>query len=352
MAAARLISLALVALTLGLRPADAGDAPKAGPSYPHRSLVKREIGSGPRSYTLFEPAEPTPKKAPVVVFIHGWLAMNPGVYGAWVDHLVRSGNIVIYPRYMDEWETPVEQFLPNTLAAMVDAFDVLDTSSVHVKPDRTKVALIGHSTGGVLAVQVAASAKSRRLPEPVAVVAVTPGELLPTKGPDLAAIGPKTLLVVVAAEHDLLVGDGPARRIYREAASVMSSRKKFVLYRTDLRGRPYFWADHLAPTAALASLDNGDGPFRLFQMGQGATNALDREGFWKVADITLAAGFAGRTLDEATDRGASFRRLGYWSDGRPVLAPIVVDDLGSVRRLVPSNGFRLVPWPAVDVAPP
>ena len=347
MASARILTIALLLVAISV----AADAPPAGPSYPHRSLVTQQIGTGPRSYLLFEPAEPTPAIAPVVVFLHGWLAMNPGVYGAWIDHLVRSGNIVIYPRYMDEWETPVDQFLPNALDGIVDAFDVLSASPFHVKPDRTKFALIGHSTGGVLSVQVAAAISSRRLPEPTSIVAVTPGELLPTKGPDLALISPKTLLVVIAAEHDLLVGDGPARRIYREATSVPASRKKFVLYRTDVRGRPRFWADHLAPTAALAALDNGDGPFRAFQMGQGATNALDREGFWKVADISLAAGFAGRTLDEATDRGATFRRLGYWSDGRPVLAPIVVDDPGTVPRLVPTNGFRLIPWPTIDVAP-
>jgi len=37
-----------------------------------------------------------------------------------------------------------------------------------------------------------------------------------------------------------------------------------------------------------------------------------------MADITLEAGFQGRTLDEASDHGALFRHLGYWSDGREV----------------------------------
>jgi acetyl esterase/lipase len=272
--------------------------------------------------------------------------MNPGVYGAWIEHLVRSGHIVIYPRFM-EVETPVPEYLPNTAAAIVDAFGVLETSPAHVKPDRSRFAVIGHSTGGVLSVQVAALAKSLGLPEPRAVVAVTPGEVLRTRGPNLADVPAETLLVVVAAEHDVVTGDGDAKRIYREASAVPPSRKKYVLYRTDLRGRPWIWADHLAPTASHADFDTGDGPFRQIQMNGGTVNAIDREGFWKVADVALAAGFAGKSLDEAL-AGVSFR-LGYWSDGRPVLPPIITNDPSTLPRVVPSHGLRLVPFPAIEI---
>ena len=51
--------------------------------------------------------------------------MNPGVYGAWIEHLVRSGQIVIYPRYMDV-DTPVPDYLPNAVAGIVDALGVLE----------------------------------------------------------------------------------------------------------------------------------------------------------------------------------------------------------------------------------
>jgi dienelactone hydrolase len=343
MAAVRPSLLLLAALAIAPI-ARAGEAP-AAPAYPHKSVTKREIGAGPQSYFLFEPAEPTPKRAPVVVFHHGWLAMNPGVYGAWIEHLVREGHIVIYPRFM-EVETPVTEYLSNSATAVVDAFGVLETSPAHVKPDRSRFALIGHSTGGMLSVQMAAQAKSLALPEPKAVVAVTPGEVLRTKGPNLADVPHETLLVVVAAEHDVVTGDGDARRIYRDATSLPPSRKKFVLYRTDLRGRPRLWADHLAPTASHADFDTGDGPFRLIQMSGGSVNAIDREGFWKVADVTLSAGFAGKTLDEALT-GVSFR-LGYWSDGRPVQPPIITNDPTTLPRVVPAHGLRLIPFSAIE----
>ena len=107
----------------GTRAVNGADDPKDGPSAPGRSqtepepphhAVKRfEIGQGPRSYFIFEPDKPKPEgKAPVVVFLHGWFAVNPGFYGAWIDHLVRDGRIVIFPRYQNDVGTLPQDFLP------------------------------------------------------------------------------------------------------------------------------------------------------------------------------------------------------------------------------------------------
>ena len=75
---------------------------QAGPIYQHRVVMRYELGEGPRSYWLFEPAEPKPERVPVVVFFHGWFAVNPAFYGAWIDHLVRSGRTVVFPRYQND----------------------------------------------------------------------------------------------------------------------------------------------------------------------------------------------------------------------------------------------------------
>ena len=90
-----------------------------------------------------------------------------------------SGRIVIAPRYQRDWSTPPANFLPNGLVAVRDALDVLATSPAHVRPDRSKFALIGHSAGGNLAAQMAAVAAEADLPEPRAVIAIFPGEVLP-----------------------------------------------------------------------------------------------------------------------------------------------------------------------------
>jgi acetyl esterase/lipase len=343
-AVAALAALLTTALPAWADPPEPPSQGRADPSYPHKSVTRAEFGWGARSYWLFEPADPKPERAPVVVFNHGWLAVNPGAYGAWIDHLVRSGLVVIYPRYQTDPLTPPTDFLPNALAAVTDALDVLETGAGHVRPDRDRFALIGHSAGGNLAAQMAAVAAQEHLPRPRAVIALMPGEVQPIREPNLAAIPPDTLLVVAAAEDDRVVGDVRARQIFTQASAVPSWNKKFVLYRTDLHGTPRLIAHHLAPTAAYPRFDTGDGLLRGFQMNLAEVNALDRAGFWRLADTTLRGAFGGRTLDEATDHGALFRHLGYWSDGRAVTGPVVGDDLAQIPRVIPTNGLRLIQW--------
>ena len=52
-----------------LRPATSAE-PEAA-KYPHKSVKRAEFGIGARSYWIFEPAEPSPSKASVVVLNHG-----------------------------------------------------------------------------------------------------------------------------------------------------------------------------------------------------------------------------------------------------------------------------------------
>jgi acetyl esterase/lipase len=338
-------------------PAEAGALPSPRPRtepapYPHKSVWRRHYGTGARSYWLFEPAEPKPEKAPVVVFHHGWMATNPGIYGAWIEHLARSGKVVIAPRYQADWSTPPAEFLANAIDAVRDALDVLETAPGHVRPDRTRFALVGHSAGGNLSVLMAAVAAENRLPVAKAVVAVMPGEVQFLPGPSLAKLAPSTLLAVVAAEHDWVVGDGRARQIFAEATSIPADRKCFVLYRTDRHGSPPVVADHIAATAALVEYDTGEGPLRTFQMAKAQTNALDKLGLWRLADLTIAAGFAGLSLDAATCRGELVRDLGTWSDGRPILQPVVGGDLGAIPRVVLPNGLRVVNRTAFLPPPP
>ena len=332
--------------------ADAAKAKVAKPKpYPHKSFRKSEHGRGGQAYWLYEPTEPTPEKAPVVVFFHGWLAMNPGVYGAWIDHLVRSGRIVIAPRYQKDWATPPEQFLPNSLAAVHDALDVLTTAEGRVRPDLSRFALLGHSAGGNLAAQVAAVAAAEHLPEPKAVVSVTPGEVREGEGPPLDRIPKDTLLVVIATEHDWIVGDRRARQIFLQGNGIPASRKRFVLYRTDRHGWPPLVADHVTPTASLAELDTGEGPFHAFQISKAQTDAFDRLGLWRLADLTLEAADQGHTLDEATRQNDLIRNLGHWPDGRPIMQPVVADDLDAIPRVLFPNGLRVLNRPAVAASP-
>lgn len=337
----------LCAFLVGLVPAWAlAGTPEipAPPEGPHRSVRAESFGSGPRSYWLFEPIEPRPRKAPVVAFLHGWLAVNPGAYGAWIEHLTRRGLVVIFPRYQDDLVTRPDDFLPNARAAIRDGLDVLEGGPGRVRPDRERFALIGHSAGGNLAAQLAALGPESGLPTPRAVVAIMPGEVAPRAEPRLDRIPNTTLLAVVAGDQDRIVGDLRARQIFEGARAIPRTRKKYILYRSDRRGPIPLVADHLSPTAVLARFDSGEGLLRQSQMARAGVDILDRFGFWRLADLTLDAAFAGQSLDAATGGGRAFADLGHWGDGRPVTPPLVGDDLATIPRVYPTNGARLIPW--------
>jgi acetyl esterase/lipase len=315
-------------------------------AYPHKVVKRFELGDGPRSYWLFEPAEPRPERAPVVVFLHGWFAVNPAFYGAWIDHLVRSGRVVVFPRYQNDVGTLPREFLPNSLAAIRDALGVLEAGVKHVRPDFERFALIGHSAGGNLAAQIAAVASDSHsgVRPPKAVIAFMPGEVVPTREPTLDRISPSTLLLIAVGEDDFLVGDVRGRQIFIQATSVPRSRKRYMLFRSDRHGFPPIIAEHTAPTGANRLLDTGEGLFRSFQMSLGEINAMDRAGFWPIADKTLEAAFTGDNFDQAFHDSERLTHLGYWSDGRKVIPPLISDDLSSVPRVTLPNGIRLIPF--------
>jgi dienelactone hydrolase len=281
-----------------------------------------------------------------VVFLHGWLAVNPAFYGAWIDHLVRNGHVVIFPRYQNDVGTLPQDFLPNTMAAIHDALGVLSVGTDHVRPDTRRFALIGHSAGGNLAAQIAALASDPHaaLPSPRAVVAIMPGELLPRRQPTLDRISATTLLIVAVGDEDMIVGDQRGREIFAEATAVPRTHKRFILFRSDRHGYPPLIAEHAAPTGTNHRLDNGEGILRPLQLSLGDVNALDHAGFWRIADLTLHAGFSGKTLDDVSRDPERFRHLGYWSDGRRVTPPIVGTDLDAIPRVVLGNGLKIFPW--------
>ena len=326
--------------------------PSTGPGgkqYAHAKVTKNRYGTGNQEYWIFEPDTPKPVTAPLVVLIHGWGGMNPLYYGAWLDHLVKRGNIVVYPRYQATLLTPVKDFLPSTLGAIKDAITRLEKEPGHVKPDLNKFAVVGHSVGGLLAANVAALAKESNLPQVRAVMAVEPGI---TEAPiniplaDLKKIPAETLLLAVAGDQDTLVRDTDAKRIYHESTQVSAANKDFIVMITDTHGTPSLQASHRAPTAMDRSYDNGEsvnGTPATNRVGNSSSrqngssnesrrlesmmvNALDYFGTWKLFDALCDAAFYGKNREYALGNTRQQRFMGVWSDGVPVKELKVTDN--------------------------
>jgi pimeloyl-ACP methyl ester carboxylesterase len=322
--------------------------PQTGPGgkqSAHAAVTKNRYGKGGQEYWIFEPDSPKPRTAPVVVFLHGWGGMNPLYYGAWLDHLVKRGNIVIYPRYQSNLLTPIGEFTSNTIAALKDAVSRLQTEPGHISPDFNKFATVGHSVGGLLAANVAALASESNLPRVRAVMSVEPGITEPPINislADLKKIPAGTLLLALAGDQDALVRDTDAKRIYYESTHVSADNKDFITLVSDSHGRPALQASHRAPTAHDKSYDSGQGvggspadiANRVGDAPQNArrdrletmmVNALDYFGTWKLFDALCDAAFNGKNREYALGNTPQQRFMGVWSDGVPVKELKVTD---------------------------
>jgi acetyl esterase/lipase len=330
------------------------DQPFKGPGgrdYLHAAVSKARLGAGGESFWLYTPDEPRPSSAPVVVLLHGWGGMDPVSYGGWIEHLVRRGNIVIYPRYQADLTTPPTEMTGNALDAINSALAVLQEGEV--KPQREHIALIGHSLGGVIAANLACEAASGWMPLPKAVMVVAPGDSknsniahafdigaqVPGIMRDYGEIPQETLLLCVVCAEDFLAGSSAARNIFYGARNVPRKNKDFVTVKSDRHGSPQLVASHFAPLAPdedyreekRARLrdrlrDRLGKRLAVAEVMEAApVNALDFFGFWKLADALCACAFRGELADYALGGSYDQKSMGLWSDGIPV-EPLEVTD--------------------------
>ncbi len=284
--------------------------PSSGPgstNYAFGGMSVTMHGTGSSAYWVFEPSVPQPVSAPLVAFNHGYGALTPDYYWAWIEHIVRRGNIVVYPQYQASTLTPPSTYTTNAINAVKSAITWLQTNGASVLPQLDKFAVVGHSMGGLITANIAALATEQGLPPVRAALSSQPGitwGLIYLPLADLSKISPGTLLLAIAGTADTVVYDIDARRIYQESINVPATNKDFVLMRSDAHGSPALTADHYASCATT------NAPF--------PPDTLDYYGFWKLFDALSDAAFYGSEREYALRGGFQQTSLGLWSDGQPV----------------------------------
>ena len=295
--------------------------PATGPGgmdYAYDRVVATEHGEGAGGYLLFEPADPrgdgTPvatASLPIVLFLSACCEAehlndatdNGAPWGAWIDHLVRRGAVVVFPRF-----DPRDP-MTGVTTAVKSALTELEGSG-HPPTDPTRLVAVGHSFGAMLAVRYAAVAADQGLPVPIALM---PAASPPAPEPgDLAAVPAATRLLVVVAEDDQQAMSGREMGIWiwEGLAQIPPDRKDFVVVQTDRHGTPPLVADHgMAATDVFGTLD-----------------ALDWYGTWKLLDALMACAFDGTWCEYALGDTPEQRFMGTWSDGVPVAELEVIDD--------------------------
>jgi dienelactone hydrolase len=351
-----LMTLFLLGSCLAAAGAQAATPPKqpeqgpGGADYKLSEVTKRAVGTASSGTYVFHGAGIPAEPRPVAVFFHSWGAVNPALYGGWIEHLARKGYLVLFPRFQEVNRSRPADASGLAASLIESALDAL-ASDESAKPDLKRVAFIGHSAGVPVALNVAATAGASGVPAPRLVFGLMPGGIASNEKErgivlqDLSTIDPATLLITMSGDRDYLPSDRASRRILQEATAVPASRKLFMRASSDDHGFPAVTATLASPGSPKADYDAAgikvppdpprdpkqrntwrwsadmslSGPQTILtqQLGSNGTDTLDYLAFWKTFDLAASAAFTGRDA-ASLRRDPKFIDMGSWSDGWPV----------------------------------
>lgn len=302
------------------------EQPEKGPGgkdYKHAKVIHIAKDENADGFALFIPDGPAPESADVVVFLHGLAQVNPKMYGGWIEHLVRKGNIVIYPRF-EKFPTHAREFEANAVSGIKSALAELkarcDAGSGCVEPRLDHFALLGHSYGGTLAANIAVHAPANGLPK-VQALMVNQGWY----GSDIGlpagygAMPADTKLLLLAGSKDPVVGPHFAKRLWRDT-QIQPPFKNLVTHHADAYNLfAPINAGHDEPLSLQEQYNNNTFTALIgIALPLTRTNAVDYYCYWKLSEALLNCAFENQNCGVAFGNTPEQRFMGVWRDGRPV----------------------------------
>lgn len=290
-----------------------------GSDYLHQAVQENgpyyAIGPGRKDnykFYVYEPADPMPAQAPVILFLHGWLAYEPRQYQGWIDHIVKNGYIVVWAQY-DAGLTLPGAFAQKALTTWRQALQLIELAgqvSSHVAPekigDTIRTGIVGHSAGGYLSAILASLAVDPQygIPIPEAVLAVEPGGLGIIPEPDFQQIPAETKFLAVVGDEDNIVCISTAVSMWNGLSHLPDTNRDFLLVLSDRHGFPRQIADHKFPAT------------------DGLRADIDARDFYITYKLSVAlfeCAFRGAYCDYALGDGTANQvDMGLWSDGVPM----------------------------------
>ncbi|CAG5080720.1 T9SS type A sorting domain-containing protein [Parvicella tangerina] len=303
-------------------PLQPGNGP-GGSDYSHNGVIFTDFTSwlSADGYWLFEPNQPKPDSADVIVFNHGYGVFNPGPYGQWIEHLVRKGNIVIFPKYQLNDASLPSGYTSNAITGILDALNELNTNPTRVKPRMEHFAMIGHSYGGVITSNLVTNYASYGTPKPQCFMLCQPGTGGFNGGriPSYAGMDTDYNALIVVGDDDIVVGNSFGREIM-DSTLIPTSHKNYITHFKDNYGSPVLEATHNEPLCKNNDYDGGT-VSTVITGGYVASkqDAVDYFCYWKLADALLNCTFYGTDCEYAFGDTPEQRFMGEWSDGTPVI---------------------------------
>lgn len=308
------------------QPAQPASGP-GGSAYAHGDWRVSSGGQGVFAWYAFEPIDPEPASAPLAIIMHGY-----GEYGGYdqmyelLRHTVRSGTIVVYPRWQTGLASPclgpfdVEPCLTSARVGIYDALDELARDG-HVHPQLDRTSYFGFSFGGIITANLANRHVQWALPVPRAIFfddlhdGALDGDGEPALDDTMDGIPAATLVTCHVGEDGILatVGvDQSCNALFPLLAHIPDANKDLVLTHTDRHGTPVLSSAHGVSAG-----------------GPGEANAYDWGFVWKTWDALRSCAYAGTDCATALGDTPEHRSFGQWSDSTPVI-PLAIQDLAPI----------------------
>jgi len=300
----------------------------------HAAVDVMTLGEGAQRVYVFMPAQPALRgEVPVVLFHHGWQGMNPLNFGGLIDHLVRGGQVVIYPVYQDSAQAPPQAVTANAAEASRRALAALKTRYA-LTPDPRRVLYYGYSMGAAIALNLALNPEAHQLPAPRALALVAPGDAHHVAHGEQARsiIGPVEYLppslpvALLTGAADTSIGLPTARLLAARLCGIRADRRVLMVLPSGEHGDKKVNAGHGSPGAPDSRYDfdlaRRDIPTRIAGRSgfeaSASLNQLDFYGYWKVLDA-LTDSLGNDSLPASVFGSGTPEQLylGLWSDGTP-----------------------------------
>lgn len=262
------------------------------------------------------------ERAPVVVFLHGFACLYPSLYRSHIEHLVRQGNIVIFPQFQ---KSTLSGFLRE--AGLGQAADqnlwarrAVDTvaqvlTELGDKVQQDEIYLYGHSLGGLIALAWQANGGV-----PVAAVVLSHPQVESQQGIPPFVQGMLKIIEIpwrdtapaITAPVIILNGNEDSIAPISQSEAILAQLENApskVLYvaQRDPYGHPNISPNHGAPLDDIRGLPNH---LKFFNIS-GELDALDYRFYFAGLDAVMDGWRDELPFDPGT-----------WSNGRP-LKPVL-----------------------------
>jgi hypothetical protein len=265
-------------------------------------------------YYIYEPGTPTPAKAPVILFLHGYAAFAASDYQAWINQMVQKGYVVVWASYQASLTSTFADYPANAQAAWTDALYRLQnyTWEPHVRPVMLngvpETVIVGHSFGGWITAWLAGEASSAvpSFPVPLGLVMIEPASLGLLPPINFAGISPATQMLILSADQDNVACSADGVSIFTSTTQVPAAQKNYLFFNSDLTGTPNQVGNHYFPNT----------------YGYKDTAAIDNRDFYVTYKLSVAAADCmtnGNNCNVFLGNGSQAQLyMGTWTNGTPV----------------------------------